>query len=27
MALTSPPQRPRLFNVGPVLLGGARRFF
>lgn len=26
-ALLAPPQRPRSFNVGPILLGGARRFF
>jgi len=26
-ALLAPPQRPRPFNVGPVLFGGARRFF
>jgi hypothetical protein len=26
-ALLAPPERPRPFNVGPVLLGGARRFF
>jgi hypothetical protein len=26
-ALLAAPQRPRPFNVGPVLLGGARRFF
>jgi hypothetical protein len=27
MALLTPPMRPRSFNVGSVLLGGARRFF
>ena len=27
MALLTPPMHSRPFNVGPILLGGARRFF